>query len=704
MTTQDAVVAMVAATGTKVNKIRKARLPDPQTLLDDIERALFGGVPSDSPESSPAQLWTASYATSVCGMDGVSTLTWEQGSGSVRRDLDCSGASANTREPIRFGTAVRLAPGTDVARASDPDKTPRFLDNLFMAWDPEALCWEQDWSGLVAELELEDAESTALGHWLCTGQWIGLLRVGVLQAEVLGKTECYVLAKSAKAVRRKAWAGRKGHPGLERWQGNGATKGLTLRVPGGRLVAEVLLDGASFLPVAMATAVAGGTETWTFGEWGLRGPGALPGYATFTAPSCTPVRYELGEVAARSPAQDGASWLAPPAPAVDSEVGTAAGDGRGPLGAWYDAEAPEEVEVWRGEGGHIFCEPSIGGETVGLFAIDTSTSCLILDPNVVPAGSDAERFAEHEVQGLGAQPMQTALCRGRGALQLGPLTLERPLFREVSLQGAIRGPPNLPAPVRVAGVLGYDFLRHCTLELASAPRVPGAGAGPLKLRIKPPGAKFRSERIEVGWQPLQFIGRVPHTQTALGTSQAETLLTVTQFELEQGRAVAQAEIDALAEGSAKLLLQEEVREEEVTPEASTRAASVGHEGLFKLALGVGGTDLIVGSAVARALGLLAPSAQFGLNPAGMVSGPGSRDHQMARLQGVEGHVRTVRLQQVAFRGATFSNVRALCYPKGDPEDLELSCYADGVLAGGLFRGCCLVLDYGNRRMSLAQVR
>jgi len=64
----------------------------------------------------------------------------------------------------------------------------------------------------------------------------------------------------------------------------------------------------------------------------------------------------------------------------------------------------------------------------------------------------------------------------------------------------------------------------------------------------------------------------------------------------------------------------------------------------------------------------------------------------------------VRLAEVTFPGASFELVRALCYLRGDPDDLELSVYADGVAGAPLFQGCCLVLDYANRRASVAQLR
>lgn len=77
---------------------------------------------------------------------------------------------------------------------------------------------------------------------------------------------------------------------------------------------------------------------------------------------------------------------------------------------------------------------------------------------------------------------------------------------------------------------------------------------------------------------------------------------------------------------------------------------------------------------------------------------------MARLQQVEDNVRTVRLGMLRFRGASFENVRALSYLDRDPDDLELSCYAGGILGADMVRGCCLVLDYALKRMSVAQAK
>ena len=79
---------------------------------------------------------------------------------------------------MQLSVAVDFQPGRPPAAVPAPLVGGRPLAAL----DPQVHCWESDWSGLTADLELEDAESTALGHWLCTGQWVRLVQDGVLQA------------------------------------------------------------------------------------------------------------------------------------------------------------------------------------------------------------------------------------------------------------------------------------------------------------------------------------------------------------------------------------------------------------------------------------------------------------------------------------------------------------------------------------------
>lgn len=53
---------------------------------------------------------------------------------------------------------------------------------------------------------------------------------------------------------------------------------------------------------------------------------------------------------------------------------------------------------------------------------------------------------------------------------------------EASLAGAVRGPAGLVPSPRIAGILGYDFLRHCRLEIG----LPGSPTQAW-LRVRRPG-------------------------------------------------------------------------------------------------------------------------------------------------------------------------------------------------------------------------
>ena len=89
----------------------------------------------------------------------------------------------------------------------------------------------------------------------------------------------------------------------------------------------------------------------------------------------------------------------------------------------------------------------------------------------------------------------------------------------------------------------------------------------------------------------------------------------------------------------------------------------------------------------------------GLQPGGVLSGPGEERSRLAR---VDPEVISGRLARIEFRGAAFETVRALTHAGGDPPDLALSPHCDGAFCADLFRGCRLVLDLGNDRVAVVQ--
>jgi len=316
------------------------------------------------------------------------------------------------------------------------------------------------------------------------------------------------------------------------------------------------------------------------------------------------------------------------------------------------------LPAWQGEGGHIFCQPTVSGRILGLFIIDTATEGILLDPDTLPADLAAacERVAEHTVPGLGATPRTTALLRGLGPLILGPLMLERPVFREACLLGAVRLPSTSDPAPRLAGVLGYDFLRHCRLEIGTPPTGPW-------LRIRRPGG-LAPPRQAIGWQHLVFLQRVPHLWVDLSSKSS-----------------------ALSETDA-------------TPAAADPITAGHQRGLFRLALGTGGAGVILGHRMTRRLGIDNPLGTL-LHPSGSITAPASGGQPMGRTQPLGDGARTMPLARVGFPAAEFHNVLALCHADGDPDGPALHGTADGVLGAPLFRNATIVLDYACRRISIS---
>eukprot|EP00667_Euglena_gracilis_P004520 EG_transcript_4548 len=564
------------------------------------------------------------WDTSIMGMGGTATLAWEPLGAGVHRAVDCTAALPAGAAPVQYVSAVALAlPAGDVEGGAEPEGGLRpegstalgDAASALQQLDPGAVCWEQDWSGLAAELELDDAESTALGHWLGTGQWLTLLERGALVGHMVNATACRGLL--AQVARLKAERGWPPGPGLPAEH----LTAVALRVAGGRTTARLLIDHRSWLPAAAVLDAAGGPELWLWEDWAAAGTAGLPGRAVFLAPGCTPVVYRLrAETLQPLPSPDEAPWRAipttltgtlldsrlfytaerypdqrypdpslrpkwtPPSQRSESPDGPpppASSTSPSPLGAWYDDGAAPDVPVWVGEGGHLLCQPTLGGYTLGLFIVDTGTSCLVIDPDALPRelAERCERFAVHTVQGLGGAPLKSALCRGLGPLVLGPLILERPLFREASLGGAVRGPRGPGAALRIAGVLGYDLLRHCRLEVGTA--APTAGPDPpgkVWMKVRRSGG-LASPRVAVGWQRARFLGRVPHLRATLGAAAPPPLSPPREAE---GAVEGREEIEALAAA---------LRARTAAAGGSVEAGTLGngqptHEGLFRLALGV----------------------------------------------------------------------------------------------------------------------
>jgi hypothetical protein len=225
------------------------------------------------------------------------------------------------------------------------------------------------------------------------------------------------------------------------------------------------------------------------------------------------------------------------------------------------------------------------------------------------------------------------------------------------------------------GVLGADFLQHSVVEVRAPKRVPGSPKAPsFDVLCFDPAGYTPSDRVSAAWQRVEWIQGVPHVRVKVTV--ADDGLTPEPL-LEQ----------KLPRGG---------------PQAGTGAGpddasgGSGWEGrLFRLSLGAGGAGAIVSARAAKEWKMV--ERTVGLQPGGVMSGPGEERSRLAR---VEPEVVTGRLRRVEFAGGRFETVRALTHTTGDPPDLALSPHADGALCADLFRGCTLVLDFGRNRIAV----
>jgi hypothetical protein len=115
------------------------------------------------------------------------------------------------------------------------------------------------------------------------------------------------------------------------------------------------------------------------------------------------------------------------------------------------------VELKRAMSGHLLVHPLVDGHDVGWFILDSGAGQICIDPTVADE-LDLERFGS--VPAVGVAGAVEASYRLGTSLQLGPMTLDDPVFVELDL--------SFLAPVfgvQVAGICGYDVFARTVLDL-----------------------------------------------------------------------------------------------------------------------------------------------------------------------------------------------------------------------------------------------
>lgn len=267
---------------------------------------------------------------------------------------------------------------------------------------------------------------------------------------------------------------------------------LAVKLKSGRLVSQVRLCRESWQPVALLQAVCGEVLTWHYQEWQEWQPNfCFPtehihltpsgGNNTFTATS-----------ASTSLAPKLSDFVMPEPPLT-------------PQDTTFNPQLPATVPAWHTRSGHVLVQPKLNGQDVGYMMLDTGASGLVIEQGTADELGLAA-FGEMYVAGMGGR----LLCQFRRGQQLtvGPVTIQRPLFMQMSLSGVVAG-----APGPVTGILGYDIFRRCVMELP--PSSHDSSNAPFNLTLHDPSTYTLTPRLDYRWQPLVMIANLPHVEVLL---------------------------------------------------------------------------------------------------------------------------------------------------------------------------------------------
>lgn len=123
----------------------------------------------------------------------------------------------------------------------------------------------------------------------------------------------------------------------------------------------------------------------------------------------------------------------------------------------FDASLDAHVEARRAITGHVLVHPTVAGEDLGWFILDSGAGAMVLD-RTAARGLELEPLGEVRAVGVGGSET-TQFVRG-AALQLGPMAFDVPVFVELDL-AFLSGVFGVP----IGGIIGYDFFGRAVVEI-----------------------------------------------------------------------------------------------------------------------------------------------------------------------------------------------------------------------------------------------
>ena len=334
-------------------------------------------------------------------------------------------------------------------------------------------CWEVDFSGHAQTLELDDAEAAMLSAWTRTGYWASEACVNE-----------YVDLEMMDADERE-----------------GALR-IGMKMRGGRVTSVLTLDATTWRPKKLAVAVCGDEDVWTFEDWKTSSCGVVyAGTTTLYGTNGGTQEFIAHGVAAGRGKEGRAVFNKPttPSPTVV-----------------FDADVSSEIDVVRASSSHVLVEPTIDGKNAGPFILDTGASGLVITPRAAKA-LGLRAFGEVHVSGVSGR-VPCRFQRGQ-ELKLGPLTLKRPVFMEMGLDGIVSG-----AAEPVAGIIGFDVFKSAILSVSE---------GGDRVNIYDYN-DVSSVDEKWAWQELRLVSNVPHISATFSGTNDSHKTTPNIFMIDSG--------------------------------------------------------------------------------------------------------------------------------------------------------------------------
>lgn len=343
------------------------------------------------------------------------------------QDLDATLAAARealgwnalgAQQAVRVVGAARLL-GTDAVQtilfdgAGDFVQTfdgPLAQENGIARGDGvDAVHWTRDWTGTPRRLVLGDLANAEVGALLLSGGW-------------------------ASAGDRLVFDAAAEAPG---------TVTLTFHHADGVMRGDVELDAATHLPRVVHFGFDETASTWTFSGWRAHDGWPFPDRIELSSSGMTQdLRVHTVERLASAPA---AAFT----PRLDR-----------PDDVRFDPEAAPELDVKRAPGGYLLVRPTVEGEDLGWFILDSGAGTNCIAASVARALAEGP-FGQIPARGIGGTV--PASFWKADELVLGPMTVAGPIFMELDLAFL-----DAAFGVKIGGILGFELFARCVAEVDMA--------------------------------------------------------------------------------------------------------------------------------------------------------------------------------------------------------------------------------------------